>query len=50
MSKEKGFMNVLGIDCGPSRFPHNTPDKKTYDVVLEKLKTFGLEKYFGKNA
>ena len=46
----KGFMGVLGIDCGPSRFPHNTPDKKTYDLILEKLKTFGLEKYFGKNA
>ena len=25
-------------------------DKKTYDVILEKLKIFGLEKYFGKNA
>jgi|TARA_B100001939_G_scaffold304193_1_gene282371 N-acetylneuraminate lyase len=46
----KGFMGVLGIDCGPSRFPHNNPDKKTYDVILEKLKIFGLEKYFGKNA
>ena len=27
-----------------------SPYTKTYDFILEKLKTFGLEKYFGKNA
>jgi N-acetylneuraminate lyase len=46
----KGFMKVLGVDCGPSRFPHNSPDDNTLRSILENLKSFGLERYFGKNA
>jgi N-acetylneuraminate lyase len=44
----KGFMKYLGIDCGPSRFPHITLTDEAYAAVHEKLNEAGLEKWFSK--
>jgi N-acetylneuraminate lyase len=42
----KGFMKYLGLDCGPSRFPHSTVEDKVYQPVIEELKTIGLNEWF----
>lgn len=41
----KGFMKTLGIDCGPSRFPHKTLSDKDYVKIKEELDAIGLLKY-----
>ena len=38
----KGFMKVLGIDCGPSRFPHTTLTDKEYIDIKKELDNIGL--------
>lgn len=38
----KGFMKSLGIDCGPSRFPHTTLPDTTYENIKAELDSIGL--------
>lgn len=33
----KGFMKTLGVDCGPSRFPHNTISDEEYEKIMLEL-------------
>jgi N-acetylneuraminate lyase len=44
----KGFMRVLGLDCGPSRFPHTTLTDADYKVIKEELDATGLAGLFSK--
>lgn len=44
----KGFMRVLGIDCGPSRFPHTTLTDNDYKIIKEELDAIGLADLFSK--
>lgn len=44
----KSFMQLLGIDCGPSRYPHNTASKEELASVMKQFKSQGLEPYFSK--
>lgn len=44
----KGFMKTLGIDCGPSRFPHNTLSDKDYVSIKKELDELGLKTMFSK--
>lgn len=44
----KGFMKYLGIDCGPSRFPHTTLDNAGYDDIHDALNKFGLTEWLSK--
>lgn len=38
----KGFMKTLGIDCGPSRFPHTTVSDDVYTEIRAELDNLGL--------
>ncbi|MFL0077811.1 dihydrodipicolinate synthase family protein [Tenacibaculum maritimum] len=38
----KGFMKTLGIDCGPSRFPHTTLTDEDYITIKKELDNIGL--------
>lgn len=38
----KGYMKTLGIDCGPSRFPHTTATTETYKEIKSELDKIGL--------
>ncbi|MCK0123829.1 dihydrodipicolinate synthase family protein [Gelidibacter sp. F2691] len=38
----KGFMKTLGIDCGPSRFPHTTLSDDVYVEIRAELERIGL--------
>ena len=38
----KGYMKTLGIDCGPSRFPHTTLTDDAYVEIKKELETIGL--------
>lgn len=44
----KGFMKLLGIDCGPSRFPHTTLSDEEYQVIKTELDDIGLQEMFSK--
>jgi len=44
----KGFMKLLGIDCGPSRFPHTTLSDEEYFVIKTELDDNGLQEMFSK--
>lgn len=44
----KGFMKILGIDCGPSRFPHVTLTKEDYINIEEELENIGFDNMFSK--
>ena len=44
----KGFMRVLGIDCGPSRFPHTTLTDADYKIIKDELDVIGLANMFSK--
>ncbi|MDO5608141.1 MAG: dihydrodipicolinate synthase family protein [Capnocytophaga sp.] len=44
----KSFMKMLGIDCGPARFPHATLSDATLKKIYERLAKLGLEPYFSK--
>lgn len=41
----KGFMKTYGIDCGPSRFPHNTLADEAYEGIKKELDAIGLLDY-----
>lgn len=41
----KSFMRALGVDCGPSRFPHTTLNNKQMDEVIATFTKLGLDKY-----
>ena len=41
----KGFMKTLGIDCGPSRFPHTTLSDEAYVEIKRELDKIGVLKY-----
>lgn len=43
----KSFMKTLGIDCGPSRFPHNTLTNQEIKQSTELFEKWGLSEYFG---
>ena len=45
----KGFMKHLGVDCGPSRFPHTTLTDEDYKVIIKELTAIELEKWFNKD-
>lgn len=44
----KGFMRVLGVDCGPSRFPHTTLSDDQYIIIKKQLDELGLTEMFSK--
>lgn len=46
----KSFMKTLGIDCGPSRYPHRTLTDDQLKNVRTKFKSLGLDFYFSKNS
>lgn len=46
----KGFMKYLGIDCGPSRFPHTTLSNEGYETIHNELNEAGLTEWFSKEA
>lgn len=41
----KGFMKTLGIDCGPSRFPHTSLTDEAYVDIRQELDQIGLLQY-----
>lgn len=45
----KSFMKSLGIDCGPSRFPHPTLADKELSTIYSKFETLGISNYLSKN-
>lgn len=44
----KGFMKMLGVDCGPSRFPHTTLTDEEYKIIKEELDATGLKDLYSK--
>ncbi len=42
----KGFMRTLGLDFGPSRFPHTTLSDNEYVKIKEELDALGLAQYY----
>lgn len=44
----KGFMKTLGIDCGPSRFPHTTLNDMDYIEINKHLESLGITAWFSK--
>ncbi|MEE9362724.1 MAG: dihydrodipicolinate synthase family protein [Cellulophaga sp.] len=44
----KGFMKTLGIDCGPSRFPHTTLTDEEYIEIQKELSELNIQFYFSK--
>ena len=46
----KGFMKTLGVDCGPSRYPHTTLTDANYIKIQKELDLVGFEGLFSKNS
>lgn len=44
----KSFMKALGVDCGPSRFPHTTLTDVQLQEVVKELEDVGILEYTGK--
>jgi N-acetylneuraminate lyase len=44
----KGFMRTLGVDCGPSRFPHTTLTDKAYVEITKELEAIGISPFLSK--
>lgn len=44
----KGFMKYLGVDCGPSRFPHTTLPDEVYLEIKTELDNIGLLDHLSK--
>ncbi|MCK5442373.1 MAG: dihydrodipicolinate synthase family protein [Maribacter sp.] len=44
----KGFMKTLGVDCGPSRFPHATLTDRDYEGIVKELESIGISSYLSK--
>lgn len=45
----KGFMKTLGVDCGPSRYPHTTLSDTDYVGIQKELDEVGYQDLFGKS-
>lgn len=45
----KGFMKTLGVDCGPSRYPHTTLSENEYIKIHMKLEKINLKEWFNQN-
>jgi len=45
----KGFMKTLGVDCGPSRYPHTTLADADYKVIQQELNQVGYQDLFSKS-
>ena len=41
----KGLMKTLGVDCGPSRFPHSSLNMQRYQQITEALEKEGIFQY-----
>lgn len=41
----KGLMKILGVDCGPSRFPHSTLKEDHYPRLIEALENEDILQY-----
>ena len=44
----KSFMKIIGIDCGPSRFPHKTLSDVELAEVTKTLEKLDIMKYANK--
>lgn len=44
----KSFMKLLGIDCGPARYPHTSLTEIQLNEIFQKLQKLGLTEYFSK--
>ncbi len=44
----KSFMKILGVDCGPCRFPHKTFSNKELEEVTVILENLGIMEYVNK--
>ena len=44
----KGYMKTLGVDCGPSRFPHSTLNDGDFAEITKELDALGLTQYMSK--
>ena len=44
----KGYLKTLGVDCGPSRFPHTTLHVEAYLEIKSELDVIGLLPYMSK--
>lgn len=44
----KSFMKALGVDCGPSRFPHTTLTDAQINETMSELETLGIAPYLSK--
>ena len=45
----KGFMKTLGVDCGPSRYPHTTLTDADYVEIQKELDQVGYQDLFSKS-
>ncbi|QCX38613.1 N-acetylneuraminate lyase [Aureibaculum algae] len=45
----KGFMKTLGVDCGPSRYPHATLSDADYKIIQKELDAVGYKGLLSKN-
>lgn len=41
----KSFMKLLGLDLGPSRFPHHTMSEDQLDIAMQALNEYGVSEY-----
>lgn len=44
----KSFMKMLGVDCGPARYPHTTLSKEILEEIYNRFINLGLEPFFSK--
>src|SRR5690606_17143748 len=44
----KSFMKALGVDCGPSRFPHATLTEDQIKEAMSELEVLGISPYLSK--
>ncbi len=42
----KSFMASIGVECGPSRYPHTTLNEKEIQKVFKSFENTGLDQYF----
>ncbi|MCM4156990.1 dihydrodipicolinate synthase family protein [Gramella sp. AN32] len=46
----KSFMKEMGVDCGPSRFPHRTLNSEEIKEVLSVFTQYGLNEYLNRKV
>lgn len=44
----KSFMKALGVDCGPSRFPHTTLTEVQITEAMSEMEALGISSYLAK--